>query len=202
MADLSKFSDMMALEELLEELVKYIRIYMLPHCYRVAEKGVIMMKIFAIDELRMFDLPKHCKSTVSFITSLLSFVDELINKKKSVDPISVIQKSAIEKLTNNLCNDLPTCDVAGQDTIRPSQAKIVKPNFPSKSTETKSSASTLGGQQNKGKGTGCTAIGLTVSSSFFKSLLSLFLGGECTVLGTGNTHYQRRYLKPVIDNRY
>jgi hypothetical protein len=66
MADLSNFSDMMALEELPEELVKYIRIYMLPHCYRVAEKGVIMMKIFVIDELRMFDLSKHCKFTVSF----------------------------------------------------------------------------------------------------------------------------------------
>jgi len=73
---------MMALEGLFEELVKHIRIYMLPHCYRVTEKDVIMMKIFAIDELRMFDLPKHCKSTVSFITSLLNFVDELINKKK------------------------------------------------------------------------------------------------------------------------
>jgi len=137
MADLSNSSDMMALEGLFEELVKHIRIYMLPHCYRVTEKGVIMMKIFAIDELRMFDLPKHCKSTVSFITSLLNFVDELINKKKSVDPISVIQKSAVEKPTNNPCNDLPTCDVAGQDVIRPSQAEIVKPNFPSKSTETK-----------------------------------------------------------------
>ena len=68
---------------------------------------------------------------------MLNFVDELINKKKSVDPISVIQKSAVEKPTNNPCNDLPTCDVAGQDVIRPSQAEIVKPNFPSKSTETK-----------------------------------------------------------------
>ena len=54
----------------------------------------------------MFDLLKHCKSTVSFITSFLSFVDELINKKKSVDPIFVIQKSAVEKPTNNPCNDL------------------------------------------------------------------------------------------------
>ena len=58
---------------------------------------------------------------------------------------------------------MPTCDVAGQDTIRPSQAEIVKSNFPSKSTETKSSTSTLGGQQNKDKGAGCTATGLTGS---------------------------------------
>lgn len=151
MADLSNSSDMMALEGLSEELVKHIRIYMLPHCYRVTEKDVIMMKIFAIDELRMFDLPKHCKSTVSFITSLLNFVDELINKKKSVDPIFVIQKSAVEKPTNNPCNDLPTCDVAGQDVIRPSQVEIVKPNFPSRSTETKSSTSTLGGNKTKAK---------------------------------------------------
>ena len=54
--------------------------------------------MFAIDELRMYDLPKHSKSTATFISGLLTFVDELINKKKSVDPIPVIQKSAIEKL--------------------------------------------------------------------------------------------------------
>ena len=151
MADLSNFSDMMALEELPEELVKYIRIYMLPHYYRVAEKCVIMMKIFAIDELRMFDLSKHCKFTVSFITSLISFVDELNNKNKSVDPISVIQKLAVEKPTNNPCNDLPTCDIAGQDAIWPSQAEIVKPKFSNKSTETKSSTSTLGGNKTNTK---------------------------------------------------
>ena len=124
MADLSNSSDMMALEGLSEELVKHIRIYMLPHCYRVTEKGVIMMKIFAIDELRMYDLPKHSKSTASFINGLLNFVDDLIDKKKSVDPIPVIQKSAIEELANNPCKDLSICDVAGQDTIQPSQAKL------------------------------------------------------------------------------
>ena len=52
-------------------------------------------------------------------------------------------------------------NVASQDTIRPSQAEIVKPNSPSKSTETKCSTSTLWGQQNKGKGAGCTTTGLT-----------------------------------------
>ena len=71
--------------------------------------------------------------------------------------------SAIEKPANNPCKDLSICDVAGQDTIRSSQAKIVKPNSPSKYTETNSSTSTLGGQQNKGKGASCTAIGLTNS---------------------------------------
>ena len=115
---------MMALEGLPEDLRKGININMHTHCYRVTKQGVIMMKISAINEYRMFDLLKHCKSTVSFITSFLSFVDELINKKKSVDPIFVIQKSAVEKPTNNPCNDLLTCDVAGQDTIQPSQAKL------------------------------------------------------------------------------
>ena len=62
-----------------------------------------MMKMFVIDELRIFDLPKHCKSTAKFITDLLSFVDELINKKKSVYPILVIQKLFIKRPANNPC---------------------------------------------------------------------------------------------------
>ena len=104
----------MALEELPEELLKKT---LRPHCYRVTEQGVIMVKISVINELRMYDLPKHSKSIASAISGLLNFVDELINKKKSVDPIPVIQKSAIEKPANNPCKDLPICDVAGQDTI-------------------------------------------------------------------------------------
>ena len=71
---------------------------------------------------------------------------------------SIVQKSVIEKPTNNPCKNLP--DVAGQDTIRPSQAEIIEPKSPNKSTETKSSTSMLGGQQNKGKAAGCTATGL------------------------------------------
>ena len=90
MADLSNSSDMKTLEGLPEDLRKGIFIILHSHCYRVAEQGVIMMKTFVINELRMFDLPKHCKSTAKFITDLLSFVDELINKKKSVDPITII----------------------------------------------------------------------------------------------------------------
>ena len=95
MADLSNSSDMKTLEGLPEELLKYIHDYILPHCYRVTEQGVIMMKIFVIDELRMYDLPKHSKSTGSLISGLFNFVDDLTDKKKSVDPIPVIQKSAI-----------------------------------------------------------------------------------------------------------
>ena len=88
---------------------------------------------------------------------------ELIDIVDKVDPIPVIQKSAIEKPTNNPCNDLPTCDVVCQETIRLSQAEFVDPKFPGKSTETTSSTSTLGGQQNKGKDAGCTATSLTGS---------------------------------------
>jgi hypothetical protein len=93
---------------------------------------------------------------------LSDFVKYLIDKEDSSVATSVIQKSAIEKLTNSPCNDLPTCDVAGQDTIRPSQVEFVEPKSPSKSTTT-SSSTTLGGQQNNGKGAGCTATGLTGS---------------------------------------
>ena len=98
MADLSNSSDIMALEGLPEDLRKIIDINLHSHCYRVTEQGVIMIKIYVINELRMYDLPKHSKSTTSFINGLLNFVDDLIDKKKSVDPIPVIQKSAIEKL--------------------------------------------------------------------------------------------------------
>ena len=148
----------MALEGLLEELLKKT---LRPHYYRVTEQGVIMMKISVVNELRMYDLPKHSKSTTSAISGFLNFVNDQINRNKSVDPTPVIQKSVIQKPTNNPCKDLPTCDVACQDTIRSSQAKIVEPKSPSKSTETTSSTSTLGGQQNKGKTAGCTATGLT-----------------------------------------
>ena len=66
---------------------------------------------------------------------------------------------------------MPACDVVGQDTIRPFQAEFVNPKSSSKSTETITSTSMLGGQQNKGKGSSCTATsrislktGLTGSS--------------------------------------
>ena len=70
MADLSNSSDMMALEGFPEDLRKGININMHTHYYRVMKQDVIMMKISAINEYRMFDLPKHCKSTVSFINTV------------------------------------------------------------------------------------------------------------------------------------
>ena len=149
MPALSYSSNMIALEGLPEDLHKGIDINMYTLCYRVTEQGVIMMKMFAINEYRMFDLPKHCKSTAKFKTDLLSFVDELINKKKSVDPIPVVQKSAMEKPANNLCISLP--DVANQDTIHSFQAEFVNPKSSSKSTETISSTSMLGGNIIKAK---------------------------------------------------
>ena len=54
-----------------------------------------MVKITIINELRMYNLPKHTKSIASAISGLLNFVDDQINRNKSVDPIPVIQKSAI-----------------------------------------------------------------------------------------------------------
>jgi len=63
----------------------------------------------------------------------------------------IVQKSVIEKPTNNPCKDLPICDVVGQDTVRPSQAEIVEPNSTCKYTEINSSTSTLGGNKTKAK---------------------------------------------------
>jgi hypothetical protein len=56
---------------------------------------------------------------------------------------------------------LPSCDVVGQETSRPSLAEILIPKSPSKSIKNTSSALSLGGQQNKGEATGCTEAGLT-----------------------------------------
>ena len=142
---------MMTLERLPKDLRKGIDIHLHTHCYRVTEQGVIMMKISVIDELRMYDLPRHSKSTATVISGLLTFVDELINKKKSVDPIPVPEKSVVEKPTHNPCKDLPTYDVVNQDTIWPFQAEFVNPKFSSKSTETISSTSMLGGNIIKAK---------------------------------------------------
>ena len=90
--------------------------------------------------------------------NLSDFVSSIV---KDFIQAPIVQKSVIEKPTNNPCKDLPICDVVGQDTVRPSQAEIVEPNSPCKYTEINSSTSTLGGQQNKGKTACCTVTGLT-----------------------------------------
>jgi len=133
---------------------------------------------------------------------LSDFVKYLIDKEDSSVATSVIQKSAIEKPTNNPCNDLPTCDVAGQDTIWPSQAGIVEPNSPSKST-TKSSTTTLGGQQNKDKGspTGLTASSRVSGGKFQPKMVKPKkpdIGVWKTVEAKDRTKHQKEKPKPVL----
>ena len=86
-------------------------------------------------------------SNLSDIVS--GIIKDLIDQENSSIQALVVQKSVIETPANNPCKSLP--DVAGQDTIRPSQAEIVEPKSPNKSTETKSSTSTLGGNKTKAK---------------------------------------------------
>jgi hypothetical protein len=164
MADLSSSNNLMALEGLPEDLHKGIHDEILPHCYQVTEQGVIMMNEAVINELRMYDLPRHRKSFANLIIGLLAFVDDLRNKKNSVDLIpfngdSVSEEPAI--VMSNPCNVLHNCDVVGQETSRPSLAEIVDLKSPNKSIEPTSSTSTLRGQQNKGIGAGCAVTGLT-----------------------------------------
>jgi len=160
MTDLSNTSNPTSYEELLEE---YRREYdrevegVLLSCFRITEQGVV--KIKELQPPSTIDVLMEMQSSGTLSNVLSDFVKYLIDKEDSSVATSVIQKWAIEKPANNPCNDLPTCDVAGQDTIWPSQVEIVEPNSPSKSTKTKSSTSTLRRQQNKGKGASCTATG-------------------------------------------
>ena len=143
-------------KELLEE---YRREYgravesLLLSCFLTTEQGVV--KIKELQAPSTIDVLMEMQSSGTLSDVLSGFVKHLIDKEDSSVAIPIIQKSAIEKPTSNSCETLS--NVASQDTIRPSQAEIVKPNSPSKSTETKCSTSTLWGQQNKGKGAGCTA---------------------------------------------
>ena len=52
---------------------------------------------------------------MDILSGLLTFVDNQINKNKSVDLIPAIQRLAIEKPANNPCESLH--DATGQDTI-------------------------------------------------------------------------------------
>jgi hypothetical protein len=100
------------------------------------------------DELRMYDLPRHRKSFADLINNLLAFVDDLLNIKNSVDLIPFNIKSVSEEpaiVMSNPCKILPNCDVVGQETSRPSLARIVDPKSPCKSIKNTSSALSLGG---------------------------------------------------------
>jgi hypothetical protein len=123
-----------------------------------------MMNEAVIDELRMYDLPRHRKSFADLINNLRAFVDDLLNIKNSVDLIPFNRESVSEEpaiVMSNPCKKLPNCDVVGQETRRPFLAEIVDLKSPNKSIEATSSTSTPGGQQNKGIGAGCAMTGLT-----------------------------------------
>jgi hypothetical protein len=80
------------------------------------------MEIDSINELRMYNLPKHSKSIYNLISGLLTFVDDLLNRKNSADLVPINQESVSEKPPidmPNLCKTLPNCDVVGQETSRP-----------------------------------------------------------------------------------
>ena len=125
------------------------------------EQGVKVIKERQIPS--PIDILMKMQSSGNLSDFVSGIVKDFIDKENSSIQAPVVQKSVIEKPTNNPCKDLPICDVVGQDTVRPSQAEIVEPNSPCKYTEINSSTSTLGGQQNKGKGVGCTTTGLTGS---------------------------------------
>ena len=147
MADLSNPSNMSSHEELLQEYRRecdQADERLLLSCYRKTEQGVIKIKEWKPPST--IDLLKEVQSSDTLSDALSDLVQYLIDQEDSSISVPIIQKSVIEKPTNNPCKDLPTCDVACQDTIRPSQAEIVEPKSPGKNIETKSSTSTLGGQ--------------------------------------------------------
>ena len=162
MADPSNPSNISSHEELLQEYrreCEQVDERLLLSCYYKIEQGVIQIKEWKPPST--IDLLKEVQSSDTLSYALSDLVQHLIDQEASSILVPIIQESVIEKPTNNPCKDLPTCDVACQDTILPSQAEFVDPKFPGKSTKTTSSTSTLGGQQNKGKDAGCTATGLT-----------------------------------------
>ena len=118
-------------------------------CYRNTEEGVIKIKEWKPPST--IDLLKEVQSSGTLSDALSELVQYLIDQEDSSIPVPTVQKSAIEEPANNPCKDLPICDVAGQDTIRPSQAEIAEPNSPSKYTETNSNTFTLGGNKTKAK---------------------------------------------------
>ena len=96
------------------------------------QQGVIKIKEWKPPST--IDLLKEVQSSDTLSNALSDFVQYLIDQEDSSIPVPTIQKSVIEKPTNNPCKDLPTCDVACQDTIRSSQPEFVDPKFSSKST--------------------------------------------------------------------
>ena len=144
------------LEEYKREYDGAVRRLFLSRCH-TTEQGVKKINECQIPSIIEILMEMRSSGTLSNVIS--SVVKDLIDQIDSSIQAPVAQKSVIEKPTNNPCKSLP--DVAGQTVIRPSQTKFVDQKSPRKSTETISSISTLRGQQNKGKDTGCTSTGLT-----------------------------------------
>ena len=162
MTDLSNPSNISSHEELLQEYRRecdQADERLLLSYYHKIEQGIIKIKEWKPPST--IDLLKEVQSSDTLSNALSDLVQHLIDQEASSILVPVIQESVIKKPTNNPCKDLPTCDVACQDTIWPSQAEFVDPKFPRKSVETISSTFTLGGQQNKDKGAGCASTGLT-----------------------------------------
>ena len=168
------------LEEYKREHNRALKRLFLSHCHTTEQR---VQRIHEWQIASNIEILMEMRSSGNLSDVVFGIVKDLIDQKNSSIQALVVQKSVIEKPTNNLCKSVP--DVAGQDAIRPSQAEIVEPNSPRKYTETNSSTSTLGGQQNKGKGAGCTATGLTGSPTG--------LTASSTV---SNTKFKPKMVKP------
>ena len=148
MADLSNPSKMVACDKLLEEYKREydgaVRRLFLSRCHTTVQavKKINECQIPSTVEILM-----EMRSSGTLSNVISSVVKDLIDQIDSSIQAPVVQKSIIEKPTNNPCKSLP--DVAGQAVIRPSQAEFVDQKSPSKCTETNSSTSTLGGGATK-----------------------------------------------------
>jgi hypothetical protein len=135
-------------------------------CFCKTKQGVVEIKEWqppsTINTLKEMQSSGNLSNNLSDFVSY--YLKSLIDKEDSSKSILVNLESIVEKPTDDIinpCKVLPSCDVVGQKTSRTSLAEIVDPNTPSKSIEATSSASMLGGQQNKGEAAGCTEAGLT-----------------------------------------
>ena len=146
------------LEEYKREYDGTVRRLFLSRCH-TTEQGVKKINECQIPSTIEILMEMRSSGTLSNVIS--SVVKDLIDQIDSSIQAPVAQKSVIEKPTNNPCKSLH--DVAGQAVIRPSEAEFVDKKSPDKCTETNSSTSTLGGQQNNVNGVGCTATSLTGS---------------------------------------
>ena len=129
MADPSNPSNISSHEELLQEYRRecdQVDERLLLSCYRKTEQGVIKIKDWKPPS--MIDLLKEVQSLDTLPDALSDLIQYLINQEDSSIPVPVIQKLVIEKLANNPCESLH--NIAGRDTIWPSQAEFVDPKLP------------------------------------------------------------------------